>query len=86
MLQATRWRSQHALQRISTSLGDSLEAGQVGGLAFLREEQLDCSIAKVFKQGDNHSGRLIRAFLFSFRNRVSVYYYKEYSSGTSRCQ
>jgi hypothetical protein len=60
MLQATCWRSQHALQRISTSLGDPFEAGQVGGLAFLREEQLDCGIPKVFKQGDDHSRRLIR--------------------------
>jgi len=60
MLQATYWRSQHALQRISTCLGDLFETGQVGGLAFLREKLLDGGIPKNFKQGDDHPRSLIR--------------------------
>src|SRR5947209_474029 len=60
MLQAPRWRSQYTFQCISTRLDNPLEAGQVGRLVFIREEQLDGGIAKIFKQGNDHSRRLIR--------------------------
>src|SRR5713101_6757411 len=47
--QATRWRPQHAFQRINGRRDDPLKAGQVVGLAFSRENHLDGSIAKVLK-------------------------------------
>ena len=58
-LQATRWSSQQALQRIGSREKDPLEALQIFWREFLREEQLDGGIPEVFKQGDDHSGRLI---------------------------
>src|SRR6266516_811256 len=60
VLQATLLHSQHTLQRIRVCHDDSLEAGQVRGLAFCRKDQLSCSISEIFEQGYDHSGRLIR--------------------------
>src|SRR5215467_8280759 len=58
-LQATRWRSQQALQSVGSCEKNPLEAQQVLWREFLREEQFNGGIPNVFKQGDDYSSRLI---------------------------